>query len=143
MLSICDLVSALKRPGLPLTLIAAALLPACGHDELTSAVAAPTVSLSIAPTTISLGQSATLTWSVMNAGTCSASGAWSGTQPLSGTITVTPTSDGTATYTLTCNSPDATSGSAGDSSGRMSAMLKIDSVFKVSALASNLAGPAT
>jgi len=140
MLSIRDRINTLGRHGLPLTLLSAALLTSCGHDDLMTAPAAPTVTLSVAPTTISLGQSATLTWSVMNAGTCSASGAWSGSQPLSGTMTVTPTSDGTATYTLTCTSSAGMSGSAAGSSGQMSAMLKINSVYTATALVSNMAG---
>src|SRR4051794_41817723 len=35
---------------------------------------APTVTLAVAPTTITLGQSATLTWSTMNASSCAATG---------------------------------------------------------------------
>src|ERR1700759_5489133 len=61
---------------------------------------APTVTFSVAPTTINLGQSATLTWSTTNASTCSASGGWTGTQGTSGTQSVTPTGAGNVTYTL-------------------------------------------
>jgi uncharacterized protein (TIGR03118 family) len=51
-------------------------------------------------------------------------------------MTVTPASDGTATYTLTCTSPAG----MGDISGQMSAMLKVNSVYSVTALVSNMAG---
>jgi uncharacterized protein (TIGR03118 family) len=65
----------------------------------------PTVSVSIAPGSIVLGQSATLTWSSMGGTACTASGAWSGTEPATGTSVVTPTAVGTDTYTLTCTAP--------------------------------------
>ena len=61
----------------------------------------PTVSLSVSPTTITLGQTATLTWS-SSSGTCTGSGAWSGSKGASGSSVVTPTAAGTFTYTLAC-----------------------------------------
>src|SRR5512135_2913473 len=52
------------------------------------------VTLTANPTTITLGQSSSLTWS-SNAGTsCTASGAWSGTRSNSGTESVTPAATG-------------------------------------------------
>jgi hypothetical protein len=63
----------------------------------------PTVTISAAPTTITIGQSSTLTWSSTNATSCTASGAWSGAQATSGTAGESPTATGTSTYTLTCN----------------------------------------
>lgn len=69
---------------------------------LTVNAAAPTVTIAVNPTTITLGSSATLTWSSTNADSCTASGAWSGSQATSGTATETPTAVGSYTYTLTC-----------------------------------------
>ncbi|MBS0379408.1 MAG: Ig-like domain repeat protein [Proteobacteria bacterium] len=63
---------------------------------------APVVSLSVAPTSITLGQSAKLTWSATNATGCTASNAWTGSEPVTGTSTVTPKAAGGLTYTLTC-----------------------------------------
>jgi uncharacterized protein (TIGR03118 family) len=64
---------------------------------------APTVSLTVAPTTIGLGQSATLTWS-SNAGTsCEASDGWSGARQSNDAAEVVPTTTGAVTYTLTCS----------------------------------------
>jgi uncharacterized protein (TIGR03118 family) len=63
-----------------------------------------TVTISVKPTTINTGQSATLTWSSSSGTTCTASGAWSGTQNATGTSTVTPTAAGSSVYTLTCSS---------------------------------------
>jgi hypothetical protein len=63
----------------------------------------PTITISAAPTTITVGQSSTLTWSSTNATSCTASGAWSGAQATSGTVGESPTTAGTSTYTLTCN----------------------------------------
>jgi len=101
---------------------------------------APSVSLSVAPKSILIGQSATLTWSATNAGACTAGGAWSGSEPASGTMTVTPTGDGTSTYMLTCASPANVDYPAGASSGQMSVSLKVNSVYSFTALVSNMAG---
>ena len=70
----------------------------------------PTVNLSANPTSISSGGSSTLTWSSTNTTSCTASGSWSGTKPLSGSqSTGSLTGPSSYTYTLTCIGP---SGSA-------------------------------
>jgi uncharacterized protein (TIGR03118 family) len=63
---------------------------------------APTLSLAVTPQTITVGQSATLTWSSSGTVPCGASGGWTGAQPATGTTDVTPTATGSVTYTLTC-----------------------------------------
>lgn len=68
-------------------------------------IPAPIVNLSISPANVDLGDSATLTWSVLNpADTCTASSvisaSWNGVRGVSGTEAVTPTASGS--YTLTC-----------------------------------------
>jgi uncharacterized protein (TIGR03118 family) len=63
---------------------------------------APMINLAVQPSTITVGQSATITWSTSNATSCSASGAWSGNEPTGGSIMVTPTVAGSDIYTLTC-----------------------------------------
>jgi 6-phosphogluconolactonase (cycloisomerase 2 family) len=78
----------------------------------------PTVTLSLSSNAITLGSSATLTWSSTNATSCTASGAWSGTQNTSGTQSETPAAAGTDTYTLSCT------GSGG--SGSASATLTVN-----------------
>lgn len=67
------------------------------------------VNLDLNPTTINVGQSATLTWTTMNADACTASGAWSGSQPFSGTQVVMPSSANSYSYTLTCTNSDSQS----------------------------------
>ena len=62
----------------------------------------PTITVQVNPTTITLGQSATLTWNTNYVDACMAGGAWSGAQAISGTTTVTPTTTGTFTYSLEC-----------------------------------------
>jgi subtilisin family serine protease len=62
-------------------------------------------SMALSPTAVTVGGSATLSWSSVNTSTCSASGSWSGAEPTSGSQSVTPTSTGSATYTLTCTGP--------------------------------------
>jgi uncharacterized protein (TIGR03118 family) len=73
-----------------------------GRGNNGGAAPAPTVTLSVAPNSIVLGQSATLTWSSTNASNCIASGAWTGNQAASGTSAQTPTVTGPLTFTLTC-----------------------------------------
>ena len=70
----------------------------------------PTITISVLPTSIVLGQSTTLTWSSSAGSTCTASGGWSGTQTASGTATETPTAVGTVTYTLSCTGSGAYGG---------------------------------
>ncbi len=62
----------------------------------------PTATISVSPTSITQGASATITWSSTNATTCTASGAWSGSEATSGTQSVTPTAAGSLTYSLAC-----------------------------------------
>lgn len=74
--------------------------------ENVGTVPAPVVSLSVNPTSIQSGQSATLNWSATNADSCTAGGAWSGSEPASGSAgTGTLATDGTYSYTLTCTGP--------------------------------------
>jgi uncharacterized protein (TIGR03118 family) len=60
-----------------------------------------TVNMAVNPPTITLGQSATITWS-SNAGACLASGEWSGNKPATGSESVTPARTGPLTYSLIC-----------------------------------------
>jgi hypothetical protein len=68
---------------------------------------APTISASASSVTVN--GSVTITWSSINAASCTASGAWSGTLATSGSKAVTPTTAGTMTYTLTCANTAGTS----------------------------------
>jgi hypothetical protein len=65
-----------------------------------------TVTLSASPTSITSGNSSTITWSSTNATACTASGAWSGTRATSGTTIASPTAN--STYTLTCSGANTT-----------------------------------
>jgi hypothetical protein len=79
--------------------------------NVTAAVpGAPT--LSVNPTSITLGQSATLTWSSSNATACTATGSWSGNEPVNGSKTVTPTVTGASTYLLSCSNASGASPAA-------------------------------
>lgn len=71
----------------------------------------PTVSVSLAPPTVSEGQPSTLTWSTTNASTCSAAGAWAGSRATSGSISVAQAVAGNYAYSLTCT------GAGGSASG--------------------------
>lgn len=94
-----------------------AALAGCGGDGDSSTGSsaptngAPSLSLSVQPSSLVLGQSAQLTWTASSGTQCTASGGWSGAQASSGTQTITPGSAGTATFTLAC-SGEGYSGSA-------------------------------
>src|ERR1700728_846465 len=68
--------------------------------------------LSLAASSLTLGNSTTLSWSSINTSGCSASGDWSGTRATSGSLTLTPTAAGTLTYALACSNTQANSTAA-------------------------------
>jgi hypothetical protein len=72
----------------------------------------PTVRIGLSANSITVGASATLTWSSTNATGCTASGAWTGAQPTSGSVTLTPQATGTSTYTLSCSGPGGSASGA-------------------------------
>jgi Subtilase family len=58
--------------------------------------------LTLAATSVVAGSSTTLSWSSVNATSCTATGSWSGTRATSGTQTISATTTGSLTYALTC-----------------------------------------
>ena len=73
---------------------------------------APTVTVTVTPGTITVGQSASLTWSSTNATSCTADSAWTGAQATSGTLSVSPSSAGGYAYSLTCTGAGGTANGA-------------------------------
>ena len=73
-----------------------------GSPAPTAQIPVPTVSIQIDNASITLGASINLTWTSTNATSCTASGAWSGSQALNGTASQTPAVSGTNTYTISC-----------------------------------------
>jgi hypothetical protein len=71
------------------------------YGNVTPPPPAPTISLSASPTSLSAGQASTLTWNSTNASSCTASGAWSGSQPTTGS-TSTGALNQSSSYTLSC-----------------------------------------
>jgi hypothetical protein len=71
----------------------------------------PTVTLSANPSAIAAGGASTLTWNSTNATSCTASGGWSGTMPISGSQT-TGSLTAITSFTLACT---GTGGSASQS----------------------------
>ncbi len=61
----------------------------------------PTVTLTPSATSVAQGGTVTLTWSSQNATSCTASGGWSGTEALSGSVQTSALTTNT-TFTLTC-----------------------------------------
>ena len=92
-------------------LLTCLILTACGGggggSSNASAPAQPAVAITASGTSVTGGDTLTLTWSTQNTGAtaCTASGAWSGQVATNGNQLVTPAAQGasyTATYTLTC-----------------------------------------
>ena len=129
----------------PLTAAACLLgttLAACGaggYGGGSSSTPPPTVSISVAPTDVVLGQSATLTWSAANGSSCTASGGWSGSEATSGTHVVTPVAAGTVTYTLTCSSSGGY-GTGGSTSNSASLTVTAPGAFTPTSLVADSAG---
>jgi len=114
----------------------AALLAACGGGGGGSTPApapTPSVSLAATPASVAVGQNITLSWSSQNTGAadCTASGAWSGQQPGSGSATIAASapaggfgsaSSAVLSYTLTCG------GTTGNTSVTVTAPVAANSV---------------
>jgi hypothetical protein len=80
---------------------------AVGQAVVTDTV--PSVSISANPTNLMFGETTTVTWSSMNAASCTASSngsddGWTGTKAASGTASIAETTVGMITLTLTCTS---------------------------------------
>ena len=71
--------------------------------KVTLMVGLPHLQFSSNPSSITLGQSSSLTWSSTNATSCNASGGWSGAEPINGSVSVTPSTSGSMLYVLTCS----------------------------------------
>ena len=80
-------------------LLCVSLQSACGGGN-----GQVSLTMSIDPTTITLGESATISWEwkTPDRGYCQASGAWHGDRKWRNSQVVTPTETGTLTYTLEC-----------------------------------------
>ncbi|GEM_PF-1483485 len=68
---------------------------------------APVISFAASPTSVPSGGSATLTWSVTGATSCTASGGWGGARATAGTASTGALTAGTG-YTLSCSGPGGT-----------------------------------
>ncbi len=108
-LTAAQIASALKDTALPMA--EGAPGAGAGLVQVNAALAAiplgaPT--LAISPTQITAGSSATLTWASYETSGCTASGAWSGAQPVAGSTTVMPTTEGSQSYSLVCTGANGT-----------------------------------
>jgi hypothetical protein len=103
--------------------------------DVTASTVPPTVvvDISVTPQTIGVGTAASLAWSTANATACTASGSWSGAQPLLGSAvsTGTLTSPGVYSYTLTCSGAGGVSGT-GTASVTVSADIGVVTKFVAS-----------
>jgi Subtilase family len=112
-----QIIQALQNTALPMTRRAITSVSGYDYDDghgfiqveaAVAALPANAPSISVSPTTITAGGSATLTWLAVNSSGCTASGGWTGAQASGGSITVTPNAAGAYTYTLTCSTAGGT-----------------------------------
>lgn len=83
-----------------------------GYHAGSASMTPVSITINLSPTTVVAGHPSTLMWSAASGTSCTASGAWSGTEPASGTTTVSGTSAGSETFTLTCSGGIYSSSSA-------------------------------
>jgi len=93
--------------------------------------APPTVKLTASATSAYVGQPITITWLTLSVTSCTASGNWSGAQPISGSLTITPTASATLTYTLSCT------GLEGDASSSVAIVVNTPSLSLKNVFAPN------
>lgn len=125
--------------ALTLTLASLPALVSCGGGNSgNNAPGNPSIgSLTVTPTTIVRGQSATVAWSTSGTRVCTAYGSWSGVQSATGSTNVSPTAEGKYTYTLECFA------STGTDAARQSVTLTVTgSAYSVTPLVSDMAGVA-
>ncbi|HTE44514.1 MAG TPA: hypothetical protein VK636_04650 [Gemmatimonadaceae bacterium] len=80
--------------------------------SLTVAPPLPAVTIGVTPPAVTLGQTATITWSSTNATSCTGSGDWAGSIPANGSRVVSPDSAGNYDYVLTCSGPGGSASSS-------------------------------
>src|SRR6185369_1009917 len=81
-----------------------------GESAMTSAPPpsgspAPTLTVTATPASVPSGGSSNLSWSSTDASSCTASGAWSGSQPTSGTASTGALTNASNIFTLSCSGP--------------------------------------
>ncbi len=98
-------VAAVSTSGTIIGIPSAQVVVTIASASTSTTTPAPTVTIGGAASLITNSTSASvvLEWSSQNATACTASGAWSGEQPLSGESTQIAASVGTSTYTITCS----------------------------------------
>ena len=80
-------------------------------DSVSVTVTAPSVTISANPNPVIYNTSSTITWSATNAGSCTASGDWSGSKNPTGGSESTGNLTSSKTYTLTCSGNGSASNS--------------------------------
>jgi uncharacterized protein (TIGR03118 family) len=111
------------------------VLTGCGgYGGGNSAPPPPLVSLQVQPTTVLVGQAATLSWTAAAGATCLASDAWTGSRAASGTETVTPTAAGTLTYALACTGASGAYGNGGTTTRTVTLTVTAPSAFSKTSL---------
>lgn len=94
-----DVYTAMRFTAAPMVTSSPDLETGYGFIQAGAALAWP--NMSVTPTNISVGQSATLSWNAASVNTCTATAGFS-SNAISGSMSVTPTAPGPSTYTMKC-----------------------------------------
>jgi PASTA domain-containing protein/subtilase family protein len=97
-----EIYQALRLSALPMTGSGPTPNFFSGYGFIQADLAFVVPALTLGSNVITLGSSTSLTWSTIDATSCTASGAWSGAQTPNGTVTLTPGAAGVTSYTLAC-----------------------------------------
>ncbi len=94
--------------------VSAAVLAGCGSKAGMTVISPPppappaaSVTISVTPSAVLPGQSATLTWTSANATACTGSGSWTGVLKSSGSMNVMLQTPAAQTYSLQCSGDGA------------------------------------
>jgi hypothetical protein len=94
-----DIYTAMRFTAAPMVNPSPDLTTGYGFLQAGAALAWP--NMSVTPSTITVGQTATLSWNAASVNTCTATAGFN-SNAISGSMTVTPAAAGAITYTMTC-----------------------------------------
>jgi len=111
---------ALRLSALPMTGTTPNFSSGYGFIQADAALVVPALTLSA--NSIALGSSSTLSWTTVDASSCTATGDWSGAQLANGAVTLKPSVAGLTNYTLTCTNATGASAASTVSLSAMAAV---------------------
>jgi Subtilase family len=113
---------ALRLSALPMTGSGPTPNFSSGYGFIQADAALVVPALTLSANSIALGSASTLTWTTVDASSCTATGDWSGAQPPNGAVSLKPIVAGLTNYTLTCTNATGASAASTVSLSAMAAV---------------------